>query len=209
MKATNIFVALLFSGIIFAQSNNQLAIFGGTDYQPALKGHHIGFDLMGRYYLDEKLSLGLGFAYTSNNYREGFGYETDRTLMYNVLLNSVAQYDFFKNESFFAGVFLANGVSIVTLRDRNDTKTREYIDETWQTTEIEVPKRLGRDAFYILTPGIDFSCKVATLDEEFKTHLYITSRIGYQKAFGDGDFGKPENFSGFLFLLGVMIRGDL
>src|SRR5690554_2773825 len=202
MKTISTFIALLFSMMIFAQSNNQFAVFGGVNYQPVLKGNTIAGDLTGRYYVGEKLSLGLGFDYTFKKYNQGFDYPTDKTLMHNVTLNSVVQYDFLNSEKLTVGVFLANGASIVTLRDRNDTKTTETtqeIDGIWQTTIVEVPKRLGRDAFYILTPGIDFSCKVVTLDQEFNTHLYITSRIGYQMAFGDGDFAKPKKLHRFCF----------
>ncbi len=198
--------------MIFAQSNNQLAVFGGVNYQPILKGNHIGADLTARYYVGEKLSLGLGVDYTFKKYNQGFNFLTDRTLMHHVTLNSVVQHDFLNSEKLTVGAFLANGASIVTLRDRNDTKTTETtqeIDGIWQTTIVEVPKRLGRDAFYILTPGIDFSYKVVTLDQEFNTHLYITSRIGYQMAFGDGDFAKPKNFTDFVLMLGVTVKGDL
>lgn len=212
MRTITIFFALLFSVPLFSQSEKQLAVFGGANYQPILKGNHFGFDLTGRYYLDEKISVGLEFAYSSKKYNQGFGFETDRTLMHNVLLNSVIQYDFLTSEKFFVGAFVTNGVSIITLRDRNDTRLREVteeIDGIWYTREVEVPKRLGRDSFYILTPGIDLSYKVATLDQEFNTNLYITSRIGYQIAFGDGDFAKPKNFTDFVFSLGVTIKGDL
>ncbi len=212
MKAISTFVALLFSIMIFAQSNNQLAVFGGMSYQPILRASTVGGDLTGRYYVGEKLSLGLGFDYTFKKYNQGFGYLTDRTLMHNVRLNAIAQYDFLNSEKLRVGAFAANGAAIVTLRDRNDTKTTETtqeIDGIWQTIIVETPKRLGRDAFYILTPGIDFSYKVATLDPEFNTDLYVTSRVGYQLALGSGDFAKPKNFTDFIFSLGVTIKGDL
>lgn len=212
MKAIHTLLVFLFSVATFSQSNNQLAVFGGANYQPVLKGNHFGLDLLARYYLDENISLGLEFAYTSKKYNQGFGYETDRTIMHNVVLNSVAQYDFMKSKRFVAGAFVSNGVSIITLRDRNDTRLREITEEIggiWYTREVEVPKRLGRDSFYILTPGIDLSYRVATLDEEFNTYLYITSRIGYQVAFGSGDFAKPKNFTDFVLSLGVTIKGDL
>lgn len=212
MKTITTFLALLFSTIIFAQSNNQLAVFGGMNYQPILKGNAIAGDLTARYYVGEKLSLGVGFDYTFKKYNQGFGYLTDRTLMHNVTLNSIVQYDFLHSEKLTVGAFVANGASIVTLRDRNETRTTETtqeIDGIWQTTIVEVPKRLGRDAFYILTPGIDFSYKVASLDEEFNVNLYITSRVGYQMAFGSGDFAKPKNFTDFVLMLGVTVKGDL
>src|SRR5690606_13616023 len=212
MKTIIAFLALLFSTMIFAQSDNQLAVFGGVNYQPILKGNTIAGDITARYYVGEKLSLGLEVGYTFRKYNQGFGFLTDRTLMHNVTLNSVVQYDFLHNEKLTVGAFLANGVSMVTLRDRNDTRTTETTQEIngiWQTTIVEVPKRLGRDAFYILTPGIDFSYKVASLDEEFNTNLYITSRVGYQMAFGSGDFSKPKNFTDFVLMLGVTVKGDL
>ena len=212
MKTITTCIALLFSTMIFAQSDNQLAVFGGVNYQPILKGNTIAGDITARYYVGEKLSLGLEVGYTFRKYNQGFGFLTDRTLMHNVTLNSVVQYDFLHNEKLTVGAFLANGVSMVTLRDRNDTRTTETTQEIngiWQTTIVEVPKRLGRDAFYILTPGIDFSYKVATLDEEFNTNLYITSRVGYQMAFGSGDFAKPKSFTDFILMLGVTIKGDL
>lgn len=209
MRTITIFFALLFSVLLFSQSEKQLAVFGGANYQPILKGNHFGFDLTGRYYLDEKISVGLEFAYTSKKYNQGFGFETDRTLMHNVLLNSVIQYDFLTSEKFFVGAFVANGVSIITLRDRNDTRLREVteeIDGIWYTREVEVPKRLNRDAFYVMTPGIDFSAKVANLDPEFDTNMYITSRIGYQMAFGNQDFATARNYTDFVFSLGITIR---
>lgn len=211
MKMINTFVALLFSVVVFSQSNNQFAVSGGANYQPVLKGYHIGLDLTGHYYLDERFSLGFEFAYTSKKYSEGFGYETDRTIMYNIILNSVVQYDFLKSEKFFTGAFLTNGVSLVTLKDLNDTRTREVtqeIDGVLQTLEIEVPERLGRDSFYILSSGINFSYKVATLEEEFNTNLYITSRIGYQMAFGNGNLAQSKNFTDFVLSLGVTIKGN-
>lgn len=212
MKTITTCIALLFSMVIFAQSDNQLAVFGGVNYQPILKGNTIAGDITARYYVGEKLSLGLEVGYTFRKYNQGFGFLTDRTLMHNVTLNSVVQYDFLHNEKLTVGAFLANGVSMVTLRDRNDTRTTETTQEIngiWQTTVVEVPKRLGRDAFYILTPGIDFSYKVASLDEEFNTNLYITSRVGYQMAFGSGDFSKAKSFTDFVLMLGVTIKGDL
>lgn len=209
MKTIYTFLTLLFSMTIFAQSSKELAIFGGANYQPILKGHQFGGDLTGRYYVSEKLSLGLGFAYSTKKYREGFGYETDRTLTHNVLLNSVVQYDFLSNENFSVGAYFLNGVSLVTLRNLNDTKTRtvnEEIDGIWYWREVEVPKRLNRDAFYVMTPGIDFSVKVANLDPEFDTKMYITSRIGYQMAFGNQDFATAKNYTDFVFSLGITIR---
>lgn len=209
MKTIYTFLTVLFSMTIFAQSGNEFAVFGGGNYQPVLKAHQFGLDFTGRYYVSENLSLGLGFAYSSKKYRDGFGYETDRTLTHNVLLNSVVQYDFLNNENISVGAYLLNGVSIITLRDSNDTKTREVteeIDGIWYTREVEVPKRLNRDAFYVITPGLDFSVKVANLDPEFDTKMYITSRIGYQMAFGNQDFATAKNYTDFVFSLGITIR---
>ena len=212
MKTITTAIVMLFSVIAFTQSDKQLAVFAGASYQPILIENQIGASLNARYYIQEKLSAGVDFMYTSEKYSQGFGFDTDRTLMYNLNINSLLQYDVVKNEKFSAGIYVLSGISIVTLRNMNDTKTEEVqteVDGVWYTYEVEVPRRLDRTTYFIITPGIDASYKLATLDSEFNTNLYLTARLGYQKALGKNAFSKPENFTDAVFSLGVTIKGSL
>jgi len=211
MKHILLLSALLFVQVTFAQSKqNDLAIGAKAILLPVFTNSRIGGELGLRYYITDGFSIGNNYMYTNNKFTNGFGYDTDRTLIHYLGINIPLQYDVVNKEKFQLGMGIAPGLNFITLRDRNQMSEEEYYDEeTGVTTVISTPVRFNRDAYFSLTPYIDLSVKAVDIDIKSDVALYITGNAGYQFAFGNGDFTKPSDFRNYVVSLGFTIKGAL
>lgn len=190
---------------VFAQKED-LAVFGGVNFQKNAAENFIGGELSARYYVDNQLSLGIQSIYSSKKFNDGFIYLTDKTILNNLTLNTLVQYDVLKNDKFMAGVYLGNGIRFKTLRNLNDAETYEYYDEYGYPYYMDVPKKLNRDVFYVLTPGLDLSFKVAELGKLEKVGLYLTSRSGYQFTFGQDQLTNKNISRNLIWSIGLTVK---
>ena len=194
MKKYMLFATCLISTGFYAQKED-LAFFGGANFQEVDSKSKISADLTGRYYLQNRLSIGLQFLYNTKRYEEGFGYFTDRTVLTNMTINTIVQYDFLKNDQFIVAAFVGNGVNLVELRNLNEVRIEQYFDpETYLYYDVVTPRILEKNAIYVFTPGVDVSLKLATLGKSEKIGMYVTARAGYQFSFGENTF-TGSNFS--------------
>lgn len=112
-------------------------------------------------------------------------------------------------DKFILGLFLGNGAKFVNLKNLSDTYFKEYYDDYGMPYYVETPKNLNRDTFYVITPGADFSIKLATVDAEDHVALYLTGKAGYQFSFGNDYYlqktSNPHTFTGSI---GLTIKGS-
>lgn len=209
MKIITLSAALFISAFSFSQNGkNDLAVFAGASLQPVFEKQLVGAGLSGKYYLTDAFSVGTQLLYTNKKTSSGYGYDTDRTLQHVFTWNVPLQYDVVATGKVRIGIGFSNGVLLTTLRNRNETKEHEYYDpDTGITTVMHVPVRLNRDAYYVLTPNLDFSYKLLRMDED--SSMYLTGNAGYQMAFGGGDFTRMRDFTNYVVSLGITFKGTL
>ncbi|SEI00388.1 hypothetical protein SAMN02927937_02672 [Paenimyroides aquimaris] len=209
MKNRLLFTAFLFTQLSFSQSQpNDLAATIGVTTIPNFGNQGIGFDLSARYYFTDAFSLGGNFYAASPRFNHGFGYDTDRTLINMYAISVPLQYDVINTQKFTMGFGFSNGVLINVLRNRNETTEEDFWDtDTGIGTSWNVPKKIKTDVYYLLTPYAEASYKLLTLDKEDFTSMYITAKAGYQNAFGNGFYSKPNDFRNYIVSLGITIKG--
>ena len=207
MKKYMLFASCLISMSFYSQKED-LAFFGGVNLQEVASKSQIGADLTGRYYLEDRLSLGLQLLYQSKRYNDGFGYLTDRTVLNNTTINTIVQYDFLKNDHFVAAAFVGNGINLIGLRNLNEVRIDQYFDEeALLYYDVVTPRILEKNVFYVLTPGIDLSLRIATVSKSEKIGLYLTTRGGYQFSFGENTITGSNNSPTFIASLGITLKG--
>lgn len=211
MKQLLLFSALLFAQITFAQSQqNDLAFTAKATVLPVFNNNRLGAEVGLRYYLTDAFSIGNNYVYTNDKFTHGFRYYTDNSIVHYLGINVPLQYDVVNKDKVQIGMGISPGLSLSTLRDKNQLKVEEHYDEeTGVTTVIKTPVRLNRDAYFSLTPNIDLSVKIANIDPKSNTAIYVTGNAGYQFTFGKGDFTKPSDFRNYIVSLGFTIKGAL
>lgn len=211
MKNLLLLSVLLITQITFSQSQqNDFTFTAKAAAVPAFNTNRLGAEVGMSYYLTNRFSVGTDFIYTNNKFMHGFGYPTDNAIVHFLAINVPLQYDFVNESNFQIGMGIAPGLILSTLRDKNQLKIEEHYDEeTGVTTVIKTPIRLNRDAYFALTPNVDTKLKVATIEDQSHTQLYVTGNVGYQFAFGNGDFTKPTHFSNYTVSIGFAIKGAL
>lgn len=201
-----LFIMTVFSFAQVFSQKEDLAVFGGVNIQKQAAGNFTGGELSARYYVANKLSLGVQSTYASKKFDDGFIYLTDRTILNNFTFSGLVQYDVIANDKFIFGAFLGNGIRLKTLRNLNDPRTYEYYDEFGFPYYIDLPKKLNRDLFYVLTPGLDLSFRVGEVGKTEKVGLYITSKGGYQFNFGEDQLTNKNNSRNLVWSIGVTFK---
>lgn len=211
MKNLLLLSALLFAQITFAQSQkNDLAFTAKATVLPVFNNSRLGAEVGLRYYITDAFSVGNNYIYTNDKFTHGFGYNTDNSIVHYLGINVPLQYDVVNKDQFQIGMGISPGLSLSTLRDKNQLKIEEHYDEeTGVTTVVKTPVRLNRDAYFSLTPHIDLSVKIANIDLKSNAAIYATGNAGYQFTFGKGDFTKPSDFRNYIVSLGFTIKGAL
>lgn len=211
MKYILLFFGLVFSLTTFGQSNkNDLAVSLSALTVPNFDNYRIGGDVSARYYFTDVFSSGINFYTASPRFKHGFGFDTDQTLINIYSISIPVQYEVINTKKFNLSVGFSSGVLLNLLRNRNDTKeVTVYDPETGIETVVELPKRLKTDTYYTLTPYIEGSLRLFVLDAEQSASLYLTGKFGYQNVFRNGAFSNRNDFTDYLFSLGIMVRGTL
>lgn len=210
MKKTLYLLAFLLSTPLLFAQQDKIAVYLGSEFQPAIYTYQPAANIHVRTYLNNRISLGGALSFTTKKHSENFGYDADRTRSNHILLNVLAQNDFINTEKVVFSTYISTGVYFLRLVNP-DEKTTETtyteIDGEMVETEYEVPKKLSRDLFYNMQGGLDFSVKLASITED-SVGIFLTSRVGYQFVFGKGDFVNGNQFTKPIFALGITIKGD-
>lgn len=209
MRTILFFLTLILSATVSAQSQqNDLAVTLGATTMPNFDRQSIGFDLSARYYFTDAFSAGGNFFVASSKFNQGFGYDTDRTLINMYGISIPLQYDIVNKEKFALGLGFSSGFLINVLRNRNETTEENYRDsDTGIGTTWNVPVKLKTNTYFAMTPFAEMSYKTLTLDEDDGTALFVTAKLGYQNIFGNGSYSKAKDFSDYIISLGVTIKG--
>lgn len=210
MKKTHYILGLLLSCQLFFAQKEKLAIFAGVEMQPVIYKYQPAANLNVRSYINDRISLGGAFSFTTKKYSENFDYSADRTRSNHIILNFLAQNDFINTDKVVLSTYLSTGLYFFSLVNP-DEKTTEIshseVDGVWYENEYEVPKKLSRSIFYNIQGGLDFSLKLATISED-DLGIYLTTRAAYQFVFGNGDFLNGNQFTKPVFSLGVTFKGN-
>lgn len=207
-KAIYILGFMVSCNLFFAQKDH-LAFFAGLELQPALKGYAPAFHMNARGYISDRISLGGVLAYTQQNHSDNFGYLADRTRSFHTTFNALAQNDLIQTEKFSLSAYLSTGVYFFRLVNPDQTYTEttyNQIEGIWFVHQQEVPRRLSRDVFYNLQPGLDVSYKMGTITKE-NVGIYLTSRVGYQFVFGNGRNINGAQLTKPVVSLGITLKG--
>lgn len=208
MKKISYLLGFLLSCNLFAQKDH-LAFFAGAELQPVINGYRPAFQMNGRFYVNDRISLGGLLAYTQQNHSDNFGYLADRTRSYHTTVNIIAQNDLIRKENFSLSAYISTGMYFLNLVNPDEMYTEtsyNHIQGVWFVNQYEVPRKLSRDLFYNIQPGLDFSYKVGTITKE-KVGIYITSRVGYQFVLGNGDITNGTQLTKPVVSLGVTFNG--
>lgn len=209
MKNLLLFIFVTINSLSWAQSqSNDLSFTLGTQTIPMFDDNRFGFFLESNYFVTDAFSVGLKFDYATTKFENGFGYDTDFTMINSYKVSVPFQYNIVNSEKFLLGVGFSNGVLFNVLRNGNEIEEVEYFDED-QTNVLLVPKKITTDTFYTLTPFTNFSYKLVTIDTTDQVNLFLTGGLGYQNAFGKRSFSKGANYSNYIVSLGLTIRGSL
>lgn len=210
MKKTYLILAFLLSAPLFFAQQDKIAVYAGVELQPAIYKYQPTANIHVRTYLNDRISLGGAFSYTTKKHDENFGYQANRTRSNHIILNVLAQNDFINTDKIVFSTYISTGMYFLGLVNP-DEKTTEIsyteIDGIVTESEYEVPKKLSRDIFYNLQGGLDFSVKLASITED-SVGIYLTTRAAYQFVFGKGDFVNGNQFTKPVFSLGVTFKGN-
>lgn len=207
MKTTLFFFFFFFTIIAFSQSQtNDLTLRLGMMWTPMFDKKAGGFDFKTDYYIQDAVSVGFEFGYTKPHYKQGFGYDTDRTLINSYRVGIPLQFQVVNTRDFMLSVGVTNGLLFQVLKNKNELVEVEYIDEFGSTIRLE-PKKIDTDTYYILTPQATAALRLATLDTKDNLELYLSSTIGYQNVLGKGSYTKPSDFSDYIVSLGLLLKG--
>lgn len=209
MKHILLLSALLFVQVNFAQSQqNQLIVTVGANQVPTFDKNKLGFNLSARYYLSDDLSVGGQFSIANKKYNRGFVYQVHNTLLNLYTINIPIQYDVVSNDKFTLGLGLSNGIMFAVLRNPDDVEEEEVYDSETGISHIYYkPKRLNTDAYFVLTPNVDFTYKLLELDAEDNVSMLLNFNVGYQIPFGAGNFSKSSTFRNYTFNFGLSFKG--
>lgn len=209
MKQLLLFLGFLFCQMSFSQSQQEdLSVGLGAVTIPHFNKQRVGIELSARYYFTDAFSAG-GYFYTASpKFNHGFGFDTDRTLMNIYAITIPLQYDVINTEKLTLGLGFSNGLLLNVLRNRNDVKEEIYYDDdTGIGYASKVPQRLKTDSYYLLTPYADFSYRVMAVDREKTGWLFLSAKVGYQNAFGNGTFSNSTDFRNYIVSFGITIKG--
>lgn len=210
MKKIHALLALLLTTPLFFAQQDKIAVYAGVELQPTIYKYQPAAHINVRSYLNDRVSLGGAFSFTSKKYNEGFGYSANRTRSNHIILNVLAQNDFISSDKVVFGMYVSTGLYFFRLVNP-DEKTTEIsyteVDGVVTENEYEVPTKLSRDIFFNVNAGLDVSVKLAKITEE-SASIYLTTRAGYQHVVGKGDFLSGNQFSKPVFSLGITIKGD-
>jgi hypothetical protein len=207
-KAIYILGFFVSCNLFFAQKDH-IAFFAGLELQPALKGYAPAFQMNGRFYVNDRISLGGVLAYTQQNHSDNFGYLADRTRSFHTTFNALAQNDLIQKEKFSLSAYISTGVYFFSLVNPDETYTKSSyseIDGVWFVNQYETPRRLSRDLFFNIQPGLDVSYKLGTITKE-NVGIYLTSRVGYQFVFGNGRNINGTQLTKPVASLGITLKG--
>ncbi len=209
MKKTLCILGFFVSCHLFFAQKDHIAFFAGAELQPALRGYAPAFHMNARGYINDRVSLGGVLTYTQQNHSDNFGYLADRTRSFHTTFNILAQNDLIQTEKFSLSAYLSTGAYFFRLVNPDETYTEithNQIDGIWYEHAQEVPRKLSRDVFYNLQPGLDVSYKLGTITKE-KVGIYLTSRVGYQFVFGNGRNIGGTQLTKPVISLGVTFNG--
>jgi len=208
MRNIVFFISVLFHQIMYAQSQqNDLAVTIGASAIPNFTTHKLGVDVSARYFFADAFSVGAHFSTVNPKFNDGFGFDTDRTLINIYSFSIPLQYDIVNTDRLILGFGLSNGALLNVLRNMNESKeVVQYDPDTGTGTSIQLPRRLKNDSYYTLTPFAEVSVKFLEIDQKESTQFFVTGKVGYQNAFGDGYFSNAKDFSDFVFSLGITVK---
>ncbi|WP_312903227.1 hypothetical protein [Chryseobacterium taichungense] len=209
MKKAIYMLGFFVSCNLFFAQRDHIAFFAGLELQPALNGYAPAFQMNGRLYVNDRISLGAALAYTQQNHSDNFGYLADRTRSYHTTFNLLAQNDLIQKENFSLGIYISTGMYFLSLVNPDETYTQttyNQFEDVWFVHQQEVPRRLSRNLFYNIQPGLDLSYKLGTITKE-KVGIYLTSRVGYQFVLGNGDITNGTQLTKPVVSLGITFNG--
>jgi len=209
MKKTLCILGLFVSCHLFFAQKDHIAFYGGLELQPALRGYAPAFHMNARGYINDRISLGGVLTYTQQNHSDNFGYLADRTRSFHTTFNALAQNDLIQKEKFSLSAYISTGVYFFSLVNPDETYTKSTyseIDGLWFVNQYETPRRLSRDLFFNIQPGLDASYKLGTITKE-NVGIYLTSRVGYQFVFGNGRNIDGAQLTKPVVSLGITLKG--
>lgn len=151
-------------------------------------------------YPQKKWGTGFLISGASKRTPDTFGFSIARPLLCYYEVGWVNSFDIVQKNWWRTGVSLLNGLAIVDLRDKAQTEKRHT-----RSGDVDVPKRIATNYYYLLEPGIDFSVKVVS--NNHNPDFYLTGSAKYRMLFGNSGFGTQKMNSGALFSLGISVIG--
>jgi hypothetical protein len=152
-----------------------------------------GFNVDWKFFPYERLGTGLYFTWAMNgtHTKDTFNYHITKPEMDLFEIGWINQYVFIKDSSFRLNLNLVNGWADIMLSDRGQQeryKTRYGYSYR--------AKSIDNNSYYLLEPGLDFLIKTVK-------RLWISAKIDYRFLFGSTHFARKEDFSKFIFFVGI------
>jgi hypothetical protein len=209
MKPHYFFFSILFFSFfsVNAQQNQQsfssdkdLAIDLMVFHSPILNRNFVGFAADVKYYVEPNWGTGFSFSIANKKISTDFGVGAAEPDVSYIGIGWLNQWDVVQSESARVGFNLNNGLAIVNLRDLSET---EVVWDEFGPSEVPVSR--ARSFFYVVEPGITASFRLVKTKNT--PNIFLTTQAKYRKAFGNPEFGKSQDFSGYFVGVGVSFIG--
>lgn len=155
-----------------------------------------GFGMESKYYWNEKWCTGYSLTSAARTTTDNFGLTVGKPLLVNVDIGWTNQYELIQTNNFWVGLNLTNGLSIMDLSDGSVLVRKRY-----RYGYRYVASQVAANYNYLLSPGVDFRFRLFSSRNNDNTFLSV--KAGYNFRFGNAEFGKLKDLSGYFFSIGL------
>ncbi|MFI5188216.1 MAG: hypothetical protein ACHQF0_15910 [Chitinophagales bacterium] len=202
MKRTLIFLICLFQIIelINGQSNDSLKFKSLKDFDinmgavqtSLLAKKFYGINWTIRYFPNKRFGTGLYLIFCQRKISDTFTYQIQKPIIDFYEIGWINQYSFLQRDKVRMNLSLINGFSQARLGD-NAIKERQHKN---------MPKEIASNYFYSLEPGAGISIRLSSNND---AEFWLTSETNYRFVFGKSKYAMTNEFSGYLFGVGVSV----
>jgi hypothetical protein len=198
---------LLVSAVSFGQSeklpgkpSHEVSADLGAFYTPLLSRNVYGFNFDMKYYPVKRWATGLTASIATKKTDNSYQYTIGKPIISYDEFGWINQYDLVHKDQFRLNVNLNNGMAIAKLGDNAD-KVLQWT----RYGNVEVPKKIATNYFYLLQPGLDISFRV--YNHRHDPDIYLTAKAKYRYVFGDSKYGQLSDFSNYYVGFGISLIG--
>jgi hypothetical protein len=167
----------------------------GAIQTPMLAKRFYGVNFNLKYFPNKRIGTGAYIIFSSKRISDTFAYLIKKPIIQFYEIGWINQYNFLQTSKLRMSLSLVNGFSQARLGD-NAIKERRH---------KYAPKEISSNYFYSFEPGSSVSYKL--ISNNNNADFWLTAAANYRFVFGNMKYEVTKDFSGYLFSIGISIRG--